>query len=911
MAKLESLIVDLQLNTAELKKGLDNANKQIASFNSKLLAMAGFKGFTAIASGAFNAAKALAEFAIGGAESMDTMGKQAALVGDSVEHWSALTYAMGTNGIAGEDLAKNMQHLSKNIAAAASGGKEQSELFKALGIDVTDAAGNVRNGGEIMEELSGVFAGLQDDGSKTAIALELFGKSGAEMSDALSKGPEALRALMNEAQDFGAVVSTDAANAAGEFGDNLDRLKTISNSVAMQIAQEALPAFNDLFRAMFDSKELMGVLRIAAHGVGVMFKNMAWIAMALASAFDPLLEAIKSVATAWGKFATGDVIGAGKAAAQAFGAINKTLDVATKKFLDLRDASGEALEPLDTSSKKSGTAILKAVKAGVKALNDQTKAATEAASALKDLQHIAEDYERQVKSFGSSNSVADLELKLNEGELAEKLAKIGDAAGAMRDRIMNAAKSLQSLENARFEAEVSTKLSVDRSTIRDSAQQMAQAPQRSNQFGAWQMDTASFSGITAAVMAYEQAMITASEAAANAARAARNKDLQGEADWTAAQRASEAAAARAQSAADAFSTFGNKTKAIDAAFKEAAGADTWAESLKKLNENFKALGTTANPAQQLSLWVNRMGPMMAQQGTKLLGAVGDLVNSVVEGAKSGGVWGAIIAMFMEIASKTKSAMKFLGIAMEFIEQIAAMVEPLVKPIFDALQNVLGVVIEIVEPVFAALVPLFESIGKLVNNLAPIFYALGDVLTAISPILEFLGNVIGAIFDALAPIFDLIGGIIKVIATVLLGIIIAANELAAFFGDAKAKEESNRLKGVIDAMWARTPEMERAAMQAAGANLEQAAAAKDSAAAMNELSESLTNVPDGFRYAAAAYQAGGLSDDALFTGGTGDTYVTVEGTIVSERDFAAFMERIRRNAAFRDSGYAGTAMENIR
>lgn len=307
-----------------------------------------------------------------------------------------------------------------------------------------------------------------------------------------------------------------------------------------------------------------------------------------------------------------------------------------------------------------------------------------------------------------------------------------------------------------------------------------------------------------------------------------------------------------------------------AAIANAVGASSWGDAQKALSEGMKGAETFGDT---LKVWGQRMGPMLAQSGQQLLGAVGDLVNSVVQGAQQGGVWGAIIAAFMEIAKKTASAMAFLDVAMEFIEQLAAMVEPLVAPIFDALTNVLAIVIDIVEPVFKALEPLFASFGQLIKNLAPILYAIGDVLAAISPILEFLGRVIGVIFNALKPVFELISGVIKVIASVLLGIIIAANEIAAFFGDQAAKAESQRLQGVLSAMWSRTAEMDMAASDAAAADLRKAAATDKATDSVRKFTESFANLPAGYRVQMARYDADlGMGSSWAGAGGGGNTTI---------------------------------------
>ncbi len=323
--------------------------------------------------------------------------------------------------------------------------------------------------------------------------------------------------------------------------------------------------------------------------------------------------------------------------------------------------------------------------------------------------------------------------------------------------------------------------------------------------------------------------------------------------------------------------------AAAAAMDAAVGAANWGEALKVLDAG---LGKAADFGQSLELWGKRMAGLIGSAGKQILGAVGDLVDSVVQGAQQGGVWGAVIAAFMEIAKKTASALKFLDVAMAFVGKIAEMVEPLVKPIFEALTNLLGGILSMIGPLFTALQPLFDAIGALLENLGPVLSAIGDLIQALAPIIEVIGKIVGKIVELLKPVFELIAGVIKVIATVILGIIIALNEIAAAFGDEAAKAESAKLKGIVDKMWAPgANELDAANRDAATATLLNAAAQDEAAKSAQKVAESLSNVPAGYRIANARYQAdlGITSGNAWMAGDGGGAGVTINGDVVITSD----------------------------
>ncbi len=265
-------------------------------------------------------------------------------------------------------------------------------------------------------------------------------------------------------------------------------------------------------------------------------------------------------------------------------------------------------------------------------------------------------------------------------------------------------------------------------------------------------------------------------------------------------------------------------------------------------------------AEAAAKW-SAVGSIALKGITSAMGEVGTLVNAAAEAIQGGGgIWGAIIAVIMEVVKKTESAMKFVGVAMEFVSQIAALVEPLVAPIFDALTDILGTIMAEIGPVFEMLKPFSEAFVDALENLEPVFSAIGDLLAALEPIISFIGELIGAIDQALAPLLELLAGIIKVIATVILGIVIALNEIAAAFGDTKARAESAKLKALVDKMWAPGAEAKnRAEHDAAAATLRNASAQDEAAEAAKKVAEAFTNVPSGYKIALARMNAMGPGD----------------------------------------------------
>ena len=294
--------------------------------------------------------------------------------------------------------------------------------------------------------------------------------------------------------------------------------------------------------------------------------------------------------------------------------------------------------------------------------------------------------------------------------------------------------------------------------------------------------------------------------------------------------------------------------------------------------------------------------VVAASVTGALGEIGNLINTAMSAAASGGPWAALIAVIMEVVKTTASAMEFVGTAMNFVKQLAAMIEPLVKPIFDVFTDVLGMLSNILGPIIEAFRPFVDSFVSSIDNLLPIFAALGPLLQAIAPVIESIGSIVNLFTKALKPVFEVIGGIIKAIASVILGFLIFLNEIAAAFGDTKARSEADRMAAIIDKMWAPgATDLAVAEGKAAGAALRNADAQDEAARSAKKVAENLSNVPSGFNLANARYQSDMGITSATAYGGGGPTTggngggVTINGD-VQVRSEAATIGGVAADAA---------------
>jgi hypothetical protein len=259
-AVVGSLRVDLGLNSAEFQNGLKKASVGLGNFAKT----AGI-GLAAVATAAAAAGAALSVAIKGSIDNADRMGELAQSVGVSVEALTSLGYAAKLSGSDTDSLATGLRKLSQNMLAVAQGSTGPvASAFNALGVSATNANGSLRASDEVLVDIADKFARMEDGATKTALAVQLFGRSGAELIPFLNQGREGIGALTAEADRLGVTISGTTANAAGAFNDTLDRLSATFSGVINQITAGMLPSLNEFGAKLADPQ-----FAASAQSIGV------------------------------------------------------------------------------------------------------------------------------------------------------------------------------------------------------------------------------------------------------------------------------------------------------------------------------------------------------------------------------------------------------------------------------------------------------------------------------------------------------------------------------------------------------------------------------------------------------------------------------------------------------------------
>lgn len=175
-------------------------------------------------------------------------------------------------------IANSMKRMKLQISSAAKGSKNATASFEKLGISIYDSNGNLRDSEEIYREALEALAGIENETERDTAAMDLFGRSAADLNPLIEAGSEKLEALKKEAHDTGAVLSGDALKSLGAAKDGMDRLSKSVETAKTRFASNLAPAVTeatDILNGALNNPRTQLALDNLSQGIGKILEEGA------------------------------------------------------------------------------------------------------------------------------------------------------------------------------------------------------------------------------------------------------------------------------------------------------------------------------------------------------------------------------------------------------------------------------------------------------------------------------------------------------------------------------------------------------------------------------------------------------------------------------------------------------------
>ena len=237
---LQSTIGKINADMGRMKDTTSGAEKQAgSSFGGMLKAGALLGAGVAVLGAAFKAASATVD-SFGSA--IDLGGRLSELksrTGESAGNLLVLERAFDNTGVGAEKVGETINKLQKFMGQAAQGGDKQIEAMTRLGLTMNDLQGKTPT--EQMKVFAEKIAGLQSPTERSALAMEVFGKSGGKLLPLLNSFAGEIANAQGELGSMPGIMDRSSA-AFDELSDKMAVIKGKAVEVAAGFIEKALPA---------------------------------------------------------------------------------------------------------------------------------------------------------------------------------------------------------------------------------------------------------------------------------------------------------------------------------------------------------------------------------------------------------------------------------------------------------------------------------------------------------------------------------------------------------------------------------------------------------------------------------------------------------------------------------------------
>lgn len=317
MATIGKVSAVFTASTSGLKAGVQDAGSSLRKLTSDISSMrsnlstltavnvASFIG--GIASRAAGAARSLIAMGQAEAEVIDQTSKLAARLGVTYGDMAGLALAGDLAGVSMDTIAAAATKADVALVKATQGSATAQAAFAGIGLSVDELA--AMDPAARFSAISDAIAAIPSEAERSAAAVRLFGRSGAQLLPLFAGGAGGIREATEEARAFGLALTTTQGQDVEAMNDAFTRAGAAVKGVVTQVTAYLAPAIQSVADAFSGMVGDIGGTTIGQRiGEGILegARFLAGVGDAMIGGLGSVWEYVSSVAVTWaGIFDTG------------------------------------------------------------------------------------------------------------------------------------------------------------------------------------------------------------------------------------------------------------------------------------------------------------------------------------------------------------------------------------------------------------------------------------------------------------------------------------------------------------------------------------------------------------------------------------------------------------------------------
>ena len=273
--ELFNLTAKLVLDTSNYEQGIEKAKqkgKEYADHTDKEVKTKSVLAWTAIITAVVALTKKIVDLGKATMDYADNIQDMADKWGITTRQLQEFEYWATLNGTTMEAMLNAMTRLTNQAQVNAS-------AFKELGVSVKDENGELKDQKQLFLEVINALNKVENQTRKNALQFDIFGRSGNEIAQVIEQGADNLQQLSDEAESLGIILSEKTIKSAGDFNDEMDKLRMQGRSAFAELiagADGAEAKFDDFIANLEEKIEILAPVfaKIGERLAGELLKGL-------------------------------------------------------------------------------------------------------------------------------------------------------------------------------------------------------------------------------------------------------------------------------------------------------------------------------------------------------------------------------------------------------------------------------------------------------------------------------------------------------------------------------------------------------------------------------------------------------------------------------------------------------------
>jgi hypothetical protein len=238
-ANASGLVTGVNQASAAMRK-MQTSVSSLGGGIRSLVAIQGAQLFGSIASSATGYVRSLVSMGQAQADVIDSQSKLAARLGMTYGEFAGLSLAGDLAGVGMDSIAAAATKADVAFIRASNGSKEAAAGFGSLGLSLEELGG--MSSAERFQAIAQAISALPSEAERSAAAVALFGRAGAELLPLFSGGAEGIAQAVEQADRFGLALTTAQGQDVEAMNDAFTLAGKAIEGIVTQVVAYLAPA---------------------------------------------------------------------------------------------------------------------------------------------------------------------------------------------------------------------------------------------------------------------------------------------------------------------------------------------------------------------------------------------------------------------------------------------------------------------------------------------------------------------------------------------------------------------------------------------------------------------------------------------------------------------------------------------